>query len=88
MSTWLSITVIAGAQVISQLICVTGAICQERARARAVCIQLEAAASSGIILVGQHRDGSSLLIVPGRPAQGQALTAELASSAFGEKSPL
>jgi hypothetical protein len=87
-SAWLSITVIAGAQVVSQLIFVAAAIWQEKARARSACVQMEAAASSGTILCERHRDGSALLIVPRTAAREQASAAELIYGAFGEKSPL
>ncbi len=60
MSTWLSITVIAGAQVISQLISVVGAIRQERARAASHCIQMQTAGSSGAMLYESLEDGSVL----------------------------
>ena len=88
MSAWLSIAVIAGTQVVSQLICVAGAIGQERARARSVCAQIDTAASSGTILCERRTDGSALLIVPGAVAREQSLAAELISGTFSEKTPL
>jgi hypothetical protein len=87
-SAWLPIIVIAGAQVISQLICVAGAVWQERARASAVCTQMEAARSSGTILVKRHQDGSVLVIVPGTAAREQTSAAELLVGALDEKAPL
>ena len=87
MSTWLSITVIAGAQTIGQLICLVGAIWQERARAASVRQQMEAAASSGTIVCERRRDGSTLLIVPVTAAREQASAAELLVGALTEKSP-
>jgi len=84
-SAWLSMSVIAGAQVLSQLICVAGAIWQERARARSACLQIEAAASSGTILCEHHPNGSTRLIVPGTAAREQALAVELLPGIFGEK---
>ena len=87
MSAWLSIAVIAGAQVASQLICVAGAVWQERARARSACAQMEAAAASGTILVKRHQDGSVLVIMPGAAVGEQAVAAQLISGTFGGKSP-
>jgi hypothetical protein len=86
-SAWLPITVIAGVQVISQGICVAGAIWQERERARSACLQMAAAASSGTLLCERHRDGSSRLIVPGTEAREQALAAEVVAGMLAEKSP-
>ena len=88
MGAWLPIIVIAGAQVISQWICVAGAIWLERERARSACQQMAAAASSGTILCERHRDGSSRLIVPGTAAREQALAAEVVAGMLGEKSAL
>ena len=87
-SAWLSITVIAGAQVISQWICVAGAIWLERDRARSACQQMAAAASSGTILCERHRDGSSRLIVPETAPREQALAAEVVAQVLAEKSAL
>ena len=87
MSTWLSITVIAGVQATSQLICLAGAIWQERTRAASVRKQMEAAASSGTIVCERHRDGSALLIVPETAAREQASAAELLVGALSEKAP-
>jgi hypothetical protein len=83
----LSITVIAGAQAISQLICLAGIIWQERARAAFVRKQMQAAASNGTIVCERHRDGSALLIVPETAAREQASAAELLVGALTEKSP-
>ena len=87
MSTWLSITVIAGVQATSQLICLVGAIWQERTRAASVRKQMEAAASSGTIVCERHRDGSALLIVPDTAAREQVSAAELLVGALSEKAP-
>ena len=87
MSTWLSITVIAGAQIIGQLICLIGGVWQERARAASVRRQMEAAASSGTIVCERRHDGSTLLIVPVTAAREQASATELLLGALTEKSP-
>lgn len=86
MSTWLSITVIAGAQAVSQLICLAGAIWQEQARAVSVRKQMEAAASSGTIVCERYRDGSALLIVPETAVGEQASAAKLLMGTLTEKS--
>lgn len=87
MSAWLSITVITGAQALSQLICVVGAIWQERARAASVSMRIEAAASSRSIVCEHRHDGSALLIVPLTAASEQAVAAELIPNLLGERSP-
>jgi hypothetical protein len=63
-SAWSSITVIAAAQVLSQLITVVGAVWQERARAASHCIQMQTAASSRAALCESLEDGTILLIAP------------------------
>jgi hypothetical protein len=84
-SAWFSISVIAGAQALSQLICVVGAIWQERMRAASLFVRIEAAAESGIIVCEWHQDGSALLIVPGTAAGAHAVAAELIPGMFGER---
>ncbi|GEM_PF-1550771 len=86
MSTWLSITVIAGAQVISQLISVVGAIREERARAASHCIQMQTAGSSGAILYESLEDGSVLLIIPESAGHERAATGRAISGALREQS--
>jgi hypothetical protein len=86
--TVLSITVIAGAQAISQWICVAGPIWLERERTRSACQQMAAAASTETVLCERHRDGSSRLIVPGTAAREQALTAEVVADMLAERSAL
>jgi hypothetical protein len=85
-STWWLITVIAGAPVSWQLICAAGATWRERAHVMSVCMQVEAAASNGIVLYERRQDGSALLIVPGTAEYGQVMTADVISGISGEKS--
>lgn len=86
MSTWLSITVIAGAQVLSQSISVIGAIWQERTRAAARCRQMQTAAAGGTILHESGEDGTDLLIVPQSPGQEYPAVEWALSGAFHEPS--
>ena len=88
MNAWFSVTFVAGAQVLSQLICVAGAIWQERARAASVALQMEAAAASRTTVCERYRDGSARLIIPAAATWEKASVADLMSGMFVEKWPL
>jgi hypothetical protein len=85
---WISVAVMAGAQVLSQLIWVVGAIWQERARATSVAMLMEAAAIGGTTVCERYSDGSARLIAPSAETWQRALAAELISGPFAEKAPL
>ena len=86
MNAWLSIAVAAGAQVLSQLICVAGAIWQERARAASHRSQMEIAASRGTLLLERRPDGTLLLIIPDPAGRELAAAGWARSDASPEES--
>jgi hypothetical protein len=77
MGAWLPITLVAMTQIAFRFITVAGVVWRERARAESHRVQMETAASTGVMLCERLGDGTALLIIPPTARPDQAVVTRI-----------